>query len=180
METLQRLTHICHICPQPSPAAIGPVNLSWQICLCQNFDFVCLSMSFSIPFSFPPSFFHFPILLWFSMVFPPFVSFWLISFLIFLCLSLPAFSLARLHFGSETRSSGAAASGVHRVQELGREAELGQPEVAEVAEVIELGVDRVEERRERRERRERSKNSRSFRRSLGASLTLGRLGSTKH
>lgn len=83
---------------------------------------------------------------------------------------METFSLARLHFGSETRSSGAA-SGVHRVQELGREAELGQPEVTEVAEVIELGVDRVEERRERRERRERSKNSRSFRRSLGASLT---------
>ena len=61
VETLQRLTHIC---PQPSPAAIGPVNLSWQICLCQNFLFVCLSMSFSIPFSFPPSFFHFPILLY--------------------------------------------------------------------------------------------------------------------
>lgn len=59
VETLQRLTHIC---PQPSPAAIGPVNLSWQVCLCQNFLFVCLSMSFS-----PPSFFHFPILLWFSL-----------------------------------------------------------------------------------------------------------------
>ena len=106
-------------------------------------------MSFSIPFPFP-FFCGFPSILFFSVIFVHFFS--------NLCLSLPAFTLARLRFGSQTRSSGATASGVQRV-ELGREAELGQPEV------IKLGVDRVDT-----VAAERSKNSRSFR-SLGASLT---------
>ena len=171
VETLQRLTHIC---PQPSPAATAPVNLSWKTRLfkLRTFSssvFWCLSQS---PSLFPSFFFYgFPYRLFDFL----FIS--IISFQIFPCPflpDLPAFSLARLRFGSETRSSGAAASGVHHVQELGREAELGQPEVTEVTEVVELDtvdtVDTVEDFQDF----ERSKNSRSFR-SLrsGASLTWG-------